>query len=67
MHAAAITSADATAASASEAPPPSQRVRSGEWKGFSGKSITDVVNIGIGGSDLVSRRLRLPRRRQGDG
>jgi glucose-6-phosphate isomerase len=27
-------------------------VRSGEWKGFSGKSITDVVNIGIGGSDL---------------
>jgi len=28
------------------------RVRSGEWKGFSGKSITDVVNIGIGGSDL---------------
>lgn len=31
-----------------------QRVRSGEWKGFSGKAITDVVNIGIGGSDLVS-------------
>uniref|UniRef100_A0AAR2LBH1 Glucose-6-phosphate isomerase n=1 Tax=Pygocentrus nattereri TaxID=42514 RepID=A0AAR2LBH1_PYGNA len=28
------------------------RVRSGEWKGFSGKTITDVVNIGIGGSDL---------------
>ncbi|KAL6106134.1 gpi [Pungitius sinensis] len=28
------------------------RVRSGEWKGFSGRSITDVVNIGIGGSDL---------------
>uniref|UniRef100_A0A671TGH4 Glucose-6-phosphate isomerase n=1 Tax=Sparus aurata TaxID=8175 RepID=A0A671TGH4_SPAAU len=28
------------------------RVRSGEWKGFSGKSISDVVNIGIGGSDL---------------
>ncbi|XP_076588167.1 glucose-6-phosphate isomerase a [Chaetodon auriga] len=28
------------------------RVRSGEWKGYSGKSITDVVNIGIGGSDL---------------
>ncbi|KAF6737030.1 Glucose-6-phosphate isomerase [Oryzias melastigma] len=25
-----------------------QKVRSGEWKGFSGKSITDVVNIGIG-------------------
>uniref|UniRef100_A0A8C6SG04 Glucose-6-phosphate isomerase n=1 Tax=Neogobius melanostomus TaxID=47308 RepID=A0A8C6SG04_9GOBI len=28
------------------------RVRSGEWKGFTGKTITDVVNIGIGGSDL---------------
>ena len=26
---------------------------SGNWKGFSGKAITDVVNIGIGGSDLV--------------
>ena len=24
----------------------------GKWKGFSGKSITDIVNIGIGGSDL---------------
>ncbi len=30
----------------------SELVRSGEWKGFSGKAITDVVNIGIGGSDL---------------
>ncbi len=29
-----------------------ERVRNGNWKGFSGKSITDVVNIGIGGSDL---------------
>ena len=29
-----------------------ERVRSGEWKGYSGKAITDVVNIGIGGSDL---------------
>ncbi|XP_008309434.1 glucose-6-phosphate isomerase a [Cynoglossus semilaevis] len=29
-----------------------QKVRSGAWRGFSGKSITDVVNIGIGGSDL---------------
>uniref|UniRef100_A0A8C5FH89 Glucose-6-phosphate isomerase n=1 Tax=Gadus morhua TaxID=8049 RepID=A0A8C5FH89_GADMO len=28
------------------------KVRSGDWKGFSGKAITDVVNIGIGGSDL---------------
>jgi glucose-6-phosphate isomerase len=27
-------------------------VRSGEWKGYTNKSITDIVNIGIGGSDL---------------
>ena len=30
----------------------SQAVRSGTWKGYTGKTITDVVNIGIGGSDL---------------
>jgi glucose-6-phosphate isomerase len=30
----------------------SEAVRSGAWKGYTGKSITDVVNIGIGGSDL---------------
>ncbi|MFF0517793.1 glucose-6-phosphate isomerase [Actinomadura nitritigenes] len=29
-----------------------ERVRSGEWTGFTGKRITTVVNIGIGGSDL---------------
>ncbi|WP_168707374.1 glucose-6-phosphate isomerase [Gordonia paraffinivorans] len=38
------------------------RLRSGEWKGHTGKRITDVVNIGIGGSDLgpvmVYRALR---------
>lgn len=28
------------------------RVTSGEWKGYTGKAITDIVNIGIGGSDL---------------
>lgn len=28
------------------------QVVSGEWKGFTGNAITDVVNIGIGGSDL---------------
>lgn len=28
------------------------KVVSGEWKGYSNKPITDVVNIGIGGSDL---------------
>lgn len=30
----------------------SDKVRSGDWKGYTGKPITDVVNIGIGGSDL---------------
>ncbi len=30
----------------------SNKVISGKWKGFTGKSITDVVNIGVGGSDL---------------
>ena len=30
----------------------SKRIRSGAWKGHSGKSIKNVVNIGIGGSDL---------------
>jgi glucose-6-phosphate isomerase len=29
-----------------------EKLRSGAWKGHTGKSITDVVNIGIGGSDL---------------
>ncbi len=30
----------------------SERVRSGEWKGYTGKRIRNVINIGIGGSDL---------------
>ncbi len=30
----------------------SNEIRSGSWKGFSGHRITDIVNIGIGGSDL---------------
>ena len=30
----------------------SEKIISGEWKGFTGKKITDIVNIGIGGSDL---------------
>ena len=56
-----------------------ERVRSGAWKGHTGKTITDIVNIGIGGSDLgpvmvtealrpywkrgLRRALRLERRR----
>jgi glucose-6-phosphate isomerase len=34
-----------------------QKVLSGEWKGYTGKRITDVVNIGIGGSDLGPRMV----------
>jgi glucose-6-phosphate isomerase len=30
----------------------SERVRSGDWKGHTGKAIRNVINIGIGGSDL---------------
>lgn len=30
----------------------SEQIRSGDWLGYSGKPITDIVNIGIGGSDL---------------
>ena len=30
----------------------SNRIRSGEWKGHTGKRIRNVINIGIGGSDL---------------
>ena len=29
-----------------------EKIRDGSWKGFSGQRITDIVNIGIGGSDL---------------
>ena len=39
-----------------------ERVREGVWRGFTGKRITDVVNIGVGGSDLgpkmICRALR---------
>ncbi len=34
-----------------------EQVRSGQWRGFSGKPITDVVNLGIGGSDLGPRMV----------
>ena len=30
----------------------SEQVRSGEWKGYTGKKIRTIVNVGIGGSDL---------------
>ncbi|WP_434032895.1 glucose-6-phosphate isomerase [Cupriavidus sp. a3] len=35
----------------------SERVRSGAWKGATGERITDVINIGIGGSDLGPRMV----------
>lgn len=38
------------------------RVRSGNWLGFSGLPITDVVNIGIGGSDLGPKMATLALR-----
>lgn len=34
-----------------------ETVQSGTWKGYSGKTITDIVNIGIGGSDLGPRMV----------
>lgn len=34
-----------------------EQIHSGEWRGFSGERITDVVNIGIGGSDLGPRMV----------
>ena len=30
----------------------SEEVRSGAWKGYTGKKLTNIVNVGIGGSDL---------------
>ena len=35
----------------------SERVRSGEWRGHTGKPVRTVVNIGIGGSDLGPRMI----------
>ncbi len=37
-------------------------VRSGEWRGHTGKEITDVINIGIGGSDLGPKMVCLALR-----
>lgn len=35
----------------------SEKIRSGEWTGYTGKPISDIVNIGIGGSDLGPRMV----------
>lgn len=37
----------------------SEAVRSGAWKGYTGKPITDIINIGIGGSDLGPKMVTL--------
>jgi glucose-6-phosphate isomerase len=37
----------------------SEAVRSGAWRGYTGKAITDVVNIGIGGSDLGPKMVTI--------
>ena len=37
----------------------SNAVRSGAWRGYTGKPITDVVNIGIGGSDLGPKMVTM--------
>ena len=39
-----------------------RRIHSGEWTGFTGRRITDVVNVGIGGSDLGPRMVCLALR-----
>ena len=38
----------------------SEAIISGNWKGYTGKAITDVVNIGIGGSDLGPAPVQKP-------
>lgn len=43
------------------------RLRSGEWKGAKKKPITDIVNIGIGGSDLGPRMVHEALRHLADG
>ncbi|NVK40192.1 MAG: glucose-6-phosphate isomerase [Oceanospirillaceae bacterium] len=42
-------------------------VRKGQWRGYSGKRITDVVNIGIGGSDLGPRMVTQALKPYADG
>jgi len=37
----------------------SEQVRSGEWKGYSGKKINTIINVGIGGSDLYDDALKI--------
>ncbi len=43
-----------------------ENVRSGKWRGYSGKRITDVVNIGIGGSNLGPQMVTEALRKYSD-
>ena len=45
----------------------SRSIRSGQWKGYTGKPITDFVNIGIGGSDLGPVMVTEALKRYADG
>ena len=45
----------------------SRAIRSGQWKGYTGKPITDFVNIGIGGSDLGPVMVTEALKRYADG
>ncbi len=47
-----IIAADAVQAAFAQMEQLVRKIHSGEWRGYSNESITDVVNIGIGGSDL---------------
>ncbi len=44
----------------------SEKVRSGEWRGYSGEAIKNIVNIGIGGSDLGPNMVCRALLQQGD-
>lgn len=37
----------------------SEQVRSGSWKGYTGKKLTTIINIGIGGSDLYDNTITM--------
>jgi glucose-6-phosphate isomerase len=45
----------------------SEQVRQGMWKGYSGKRITDVVNIGVGGSNLGPQMVTEALKQYSDG
>lgn len=74
MHMALRTGGDGTDAFAAGADAQRQRmqsmsdaVRSGSWKGHTGKAITDLINIGIGGSDLGPKMACTALREYHDG